>query len=861
MFDYFSANPYSQNVEGLICGTVYHYRAYALTIKPSDSSEQRYYSNDDTFTTADCVDPEVQAYLQNSNQTEASLAGYISEVGSFPIDSVGFEYGETTSYGSQTNGLYAGNSPGYFYHDIENLVCETEYHFRAYVLTTNTSNNSQQSYFSQDATFTTDNCSQPVPNQTDFSINITRIGSGEIKSGDAANFRLRVVNEGPEDAGLHGLVYLLTPPEFTLQSINTSVAGNFQQVGPLSLATVGAPQAMVDKYPGYNFAYVAHGDGLFTIPLSTSETFDYTVIGTAGSNFVDATTKIKAVYIDPLFESAFAQTFQTSIGSGQDFFDLPGNNTATYTYRAPTLVDPDPNPTDPPGGGGGPTTNPPTGGGPTTTPITPTTPVIPKIPKGLIPATKVDTGGKTPSFKELVEDKLATGKATGFTKKDLAQRKEAKAYTLTGTKAQVTKNLPWILLALLAVFYLIQAIRQYRQNQLLLSSLELAKQTHKTLESLVSIISHFLGTAATIISSSVELLAATTKQPGAVASPDLAKLQTEASSISLSVNAMIASLQEETKAIASTYSLAAEQQQSRLSLNLWVVLPSLVALVLLSLSYFGLSRLGVFEISQNTVVFGFSLLLGSILLLLVSFRLWRHQRSVKLSLNAAIASSKQDTETRRAFINNNADKIAAKVASIKAAGNNVTDPRFTKLFNVGVMKLAGVSTAFSKIYQLTSTSEEVTRDLTKLDIQSALNRLKQAAIDRGVALSVDIDDNLTVPLLKNELDHLVETTVSNAIKFTKQGGDIVVKASNKGSGFSFSVKDNGVGIESSKLATLMQPFERATSNTTYDYDGLGLNLYITRLIAERRGGQLSLESVEGKGSEVRFWVHSHLKTK
>ena len=852
-----------QDIESLKCGTTYHYRAYAATTKP-DNSEQRYYSDDGTFTTLDCVVPVVSAHWGSITQYGARLRGYINEVGSYSINSVGFEYGETTSYGQQTTGSYSGNSPGYFYHDVEDFTCDTEYHFRAYITATDPNDNSQQTYYSDDQTFTTYSCPYP---QTDFSLSITPLQTGKVKAGDQVSFKYEAKNNGPNPADLnYAYNYLLTPPQFQLQTISAPVL--LFQDGPHLIDDIpDLPPVFGSNYSGhYISVFISQVANGLPTPTPVGDTFTAVVSGVATEDFVSGNTTFKGSYVSGVYDDDSSDAFSSAIDNNQDFFDLPGNNTATYTYQAPTAPDPT-DPTDPtnppvdPGGGGGTTTptnpptkltKPPTDPGGTVT--APTTPVIPTIPKDLIPARKVDTGGKTPTFKELVEDNLATGKTTGFTKKDLDQRKEAKAYTLTGHRAQVVKSLPWILLALLAVFYLIQAMRQYRQNQLLLRSLELAKQTHKTLESLVSIISHFLGTAATIISSSVELLAATTKQPGAVASPDLAKLQAEASSISLSVNAMIAGLQEETKAIASTNSLATDQQQSKLSLNLWVVLPSLVALVLLSLSYFGLSRLDIFEISQNAIIFGFSLLLGSILLLLVSFRLWRHQRSVKLSLNAAIASSKRATETRRSFINNNADKIAAKVASIKAAGSNVSDPRFAKLFTVGVAKLAGVSTALSKIYQLTSTTEEVTRDLTKLDMQSTLNRLKPEAAERGVKLSIDIDDKLSVPLLKNELDHLVETTVSNAIKFTKPGGDIVIKASNKGSGFSFSVKDNGVGIQSSKLTTLMQPFERATSNTTYDYDGLGLNLYIARLIAERRGGQLSLKSEEGKGSEVRFLV-------
>jgi surface protein len=896
------SSTYYQTVSDLNCGTTYHYRAYALTIKPSDNSEQKYYSDDGTFTTDDCIVPVVDAYLQNSGQTDASLSGYISEVGSYSIDSVGFEYGETTSYGSQTNGLYAGNSPGYFYHDIENLVCETEYHFRAYVSTTNTSNNSQQSYYSQDATFTTDNCSQPVPNQTDFSINITRIGSGEIKSGDAANFRLRVVNEGPEDAGMHGYVYILSPPELSIQSINTSVAGDFPQNGPMSLAAVGAPQSMVDKYPDYNFTIVAHNDHPFTIPFTVNNNFDYTLLGTASSDFTNSLTKFKIIYVDSAFESAFAQIFQTSIGSGQDFFDLPGNNTATYTYRAPTLVDPDPNPTDPPGGGGGPTTNPPTGGGPTTTPITPTTPVIPKIPKGLIPATKVDTGGKTPTFKELVKDKLKTNSLDEFKKANPAElEKPTQTYVLSGAAATISRNLPWVLLALLALVYFYQSLRQTMINRNLSQILALTKRTSESLDALVSIISHYLGTAATIISSSVDLLAATSTKSAAaaigkskttsvaatasaqkakdtaliselatpspqakiaadsLASTKLARLKSEAAALSLGVNSMIARLQDQTSSIGSTNTSAGSSAtsynsklSSKLSLKLWVVLPSVISAILLAISLFGMSQLGVWEADNNAVIFGLSFLLASIVLVFVSFRTMQASRQTKAELDSAITASQQATETKRQFIEANQQTINSYVTKITQAGKDIDDPRFAKLFNVGTAKLASIGAAFASVYELTATSTTPQRPLTNLDLSASLNRFARDAKDRGVKLKLQIDDNLSINLLKTELDQLVDTLLSNAIKFTKEGGEVVVTATSAKTGFNFQVKDNGVGIPRDKLATLTQPFSRATSNTTYDYDGLGLNLYITRLIASKYNAKLKIDSKEGEGTVAGF---------
>ena len=174
---------------------------------------------------------------------------------------------------------------------------------------------------------------------------------------------------------------------------------------------------------------------------------------------------------------------------------------------------------------------------------------------------------------------------------------------------------------------------------------------------------------------------------------------------------------------------------------------------------------------------------------------------------------RQATETKRQFIEANQQTINSYVAKITQAGNDIDDPRFTKLFKVGTAKLASIGAAFASVYELTATNTTPQRPLTNLDLSASLNRFARDAKDRGVELKLKIDDNLSINLLKTELDQLVDTLVSNAIKFTKQGGEVTIiasqgKANNKHkqrTGFNFQVKDTGVGIPQDKLATLTQP--------------------------------------------------------
>ncbi len=100
--------------------------------------------------------------------------------------------------------------------------------------------------------------------------------------------------------------------------------------------------------------------------------------------------------------------------------------------------------------------------------------------------------------------------------------------------------------------------------------------------------------------------------------------------------------------------------------------------------------------------------------------------------------------------------------------------------------------------------------------------------------------------------------VGNAVKFTGAGtisvNLTVAEENDRGVLLRFAVKDPGIGISAAAQARLFQPFSQADSSTTRKYGGTGLGLAICKKLAEHMGGQMGLESAEGKGSLFWFTV-------
>jgi len=101
----------------------------------------------------------------------------------------------------------------------------------------------------------------------------------------------------------------------------------------------------------------------------------------------------------------------------------------------------------------------------------------------------------------------------------------------------------------------------------------------------------------------------------------------------------------------------------------------------------------------------------------------------------------------------------------------------------------------------------------------------------------------------DELQSAFGNLVTNAIRYTPQGGTIELKWERRNGNPVFTVKDNGIGIEPHHVARLTERFYRVDKSRSRETGGTGLGLAIVKHVANRHQGRLEIHSWPGKGSE------------
>lgn len=140
-------------------------------------------------------------------------------------------------------------------------------------------------------------------------------------------------------------------------------------------------------------------------------------------------------------------------------------------------------------------------------------------------------------------------------------------------------------------------------------------------------------------------------------------------------------------------------------------------------------------------------------------------------------------------------------------------------------------------------------------LENVTNTKLTGALQKNIKITYSVDRDLEIIADIEMLKLVLRNLVVNAVKFTRPGGEVQIKAIPKGDLLEIAVKDNGVGIPEAKQKLLFSLNSGSTYGTGNE-KGIGLGLILCKDFTERQGGRIWFESKEGVGST--FYISHRL---
>lgn len=145
-------------------------------------------------------------------------------------------------------------------------------------------------------------------------------------------------------------------------------------------------------------------------------------------------------------------------------------------------------------------------------------------------------------------------------------------------------------------------------------------------------------------------------------------------------------------------------------------------------------------------------------------------------------------------------------------------------------------------------------------VAHSLTAAAPAASTNAVTLHNAVEGPMPVVGDAGRIGQLLDNLVSNAIKYSPDGGTVTVRAWIEGEDLLCTIQDTGMGMNSAEQAEAFTRFFRADLALQQGIPGLGLGLLITKSIVEMHGGTIDLHSVAGAGTTIRFTLPDSVNT-
>lgn len=225
---------------------------------------------------------------------------------------------------------------------------------------------------------------------------------------------------------------------------------------------------------------------------------------------------------------------------------------------------------------------------------------------------------------------------------------------------------------------------------------------------------------------------------------------------------------------------------------------------------------------------------------------------------------KQLDHLKSDFVSMASHELRSPMASMKMGVSTVLREMVGPLNDDQKMMLDIAERNIDRLTKLTSELLDLTKmEAGQLDISLAESDVKAIAREvatadeplarhKGLKLEVVGGEQPVEAMVdRDRVYQVIQNLVGNALKFTDEGG-VTVMVEKADGRVKVSVRDTGAGIPRESLSTLFDKWSRAHSETISEKRGTGLGLAICKGIVEAHGGDITVESTTGKGTEFRF---------
>lgn len=296
------------------------------------------------------------------------------------------------------------------------------------------------------------------------------------------------------------------------------------------------------------------------------------------------------------------------------------------------------------------------------------------------------------------------------------------------------------------------------------------------------------------------------------------------------------------------------------TLGFWLPLLLVASLVVLA-NYIAVNfrHFDVGTITYFTQILMFVLVAYALYVGLGAFRSTKQKVSRADSLASRQAEALNNARTD--LVHDSVSVLSADVTSLKSEVSKLPAKDDTKiLLNEGADRLQRMVSTFELLSAAeTGHLSELSPDGARTDLGSVLDQAlsgEQATVkEKDIVIDAPDLPKLGIAGSDRLVGQVIGTVLDNAVSFSPVGSTVNLELLTKPGMQGISIQDQGPGVSREQLSHMFEPFTKADGEDALkmDHEGLGINLYLNKLIMEHLGGNIVADSSLGKGTTVSMW--------